>query len=117
MYSFLIVTRFRTFLMLAIAFLIPVHPCLAVFLVDEACPMAGCATPGTSVGSADCCCLPGGSTAEISTVSAVVAPQTTAGLGATHVPRPGEAVRLARSTDLRLPETVPLFLKHATLLI
>jgi hypothetical protein len=117
MYSSRIVTRFRTFLMLAAAFLAAANPCLAALSIQGVCPMAGCADPDRTIGSADCCCVPGGTTAQITSMSAVTAPASAEGLVADQGPRSGVPIRLAGGAGPRLPETVPLFLKHATLLI
>lgn len=112
-----IVTSLRSILLIVAALLTAGHPCMSALSVEGICPMSDCSTPGRAIGSADCCCAPSNTAAEVRTVSALVAPAA-APAGSTVAPvLPGPAVLLPSAGSSRFPEAVPLFLKNAALLI
>ena len=117
MYSLRIVTSLRTLVLVLAALVTAVHPCLAALSLEGVCPMADCATPGRSIGSADCCCASPGNVAEVQTVSAVTSAAPAAASASIATAHTGMAAHLASPADIRVPDTVPLFLRNASLLI
>jgi hypothetical protein len=117
MYSLRIVTRLRTLVLVMAALVTAGHPCVAALSIEGVCPMADCATPGRSIGSADCCCASPGDVADVKPVSAM----TSAGPGAVFTSvvaaHPDLAAHAAPAAGIRVPDAVPLFLRNSTLLI